>query len=261
MLGNGDRAEIPGGEENVPFCIWNGTIYCDSSISHTIEIAKTYETVHKLNSKYLDLPTNLATIDDVQEAMDIADSKMDASNPVGTGSFSMNRRSGTTVGGYSVALGYKTIASGASSHAEGSNTTASGDSSHAEGTSTTASGNYSHAEGTSTIAQRRSQHVQGENNVLDTEGTTTSRGKYAHIVGNGTSTSARSNAHTLDWNGVGWFQGGLQVGGTAQDDGAKNVMLEGEAYNYFILTDTVTGTPYKIEIKDGNLVSSPFTES
>ena len=39
----------------------------------------------------------------------------------------------------------------------------------------------------------------------------------ALIIGNGTSDTARSNAHTLDWNGVGWFQGGLQVGGTEQD--------------------------------------------
>ena len=54
-------------------------------------------------------------------------------------------------------------------------------------------------------------------------------GKYLHMVGNGTSRTKRSNAHTLDWNGVGWYQGGLQVGGNAQDDGARNVLLEGDA--------------------------------
>ena len=71
--------------------------------------------------------------------------------------------------------------------------------------------------------------MQGEYNLVDTNGTITTRGKYAHIVGNGTSTSTRSNAHTLDWNGIGWFQGGLQVGGNAQDNGARNVLLEGDA--------------------------------
>lgn len=48
--------------------------------------------------------------------------------------------------------------------------------------------------------------------------TSTVRGKYAHIIGNGTSDTARSNAHTVDWNGLGWFAGGLKVGGTGQDD-------------------------------------------
>jgi hypothetical protein len=52
-------------------------------------------------------------------------------------------------------------------------------------------------------------------------------GKYAHIVGNGDSESNRSNAHTLDWGGLGWFAGGLKVGGTGQDDtDAKNVATE-----------------------------------
>lgn len=48
---------------------------------------------------------------------------------------------------------------------------------------------------------------------------TTKKGRYVHIVGNGSS-AARSNAHTLDWSGLGWFAGGLKVGGTGQDDEA-----------------------------------------
>jgi hypothetical protein len=46
------------------------------------------------------------------------------------------------------------------------------------------------------------QHVQGRYNVVDSEG------KYAHIVGNGTSAN-RSNAHTIDWNGNAWFAGNI----------------------------------------------------
>ncbi len=98
---------------------------------------------------------------------------------------------------------------------------ATGDSSHAEGYSSHAEGGYSHAEGYSSHAVGRSQHVQGEFNVTDPEynaDTPGSRAKYAHIVGNGTSDGNRSNAHTLDWNGLGWFAGGLKVGGTGQDD-------------------------------------------
>ena len=150
----------------------------------------------------------------------------------------------TASGNDSHAEGYATTASGASSHAEGNNTVASGFSSHVEGKGNTASGFYSHAEGVGTIASGLSshaeglntiathagQHVQGDYNILDDSANSINeKGTYAHIVGNGTSNTNRSNAHTLDWNGVGWYQGGLQVGGNAQDDGAKNVLLEGDA--------------------------------
>ena len=108
------------------------------------------------------------------------------------------RKSGTVEGNFSTAEGY--------------NNTASGQYSHAEGYNNTASGQYSHAEGYYTTAQRRSQHVFGEYNILDTTGTTTSKGKYIEIVGKGTSTSARSNARTLDWNGNEVLAGKLTIG-------------------------------------------------
>lgn len=38
-----------------------------------------------------------------------------------------------------------------------------------------------------------------------------SLGKYAHIVGNGESDSARSNAHTLDWDGNAWYAGSVEA--------------------------------------------------
>lgn len=104
-------------------------------------------------------------------------------NPVFTGSISLGRKEGSTIGGYSAAIGYDTEASGYTSHAEGSNTTALSD--------------Y--------------QHVQGRYNIEDTEG------KYAHIVGNGTNTS-KSNAHTLDWDGNAWYAGKLSQEGTPTED-------------------------------------------
>lgn len=104
-------------------------------------------------------------------------------------------------GSYSHAEGGYTTASGDYSHAEGNNTMASGDYSHAEGYTTTASGDYSHAGGYGATARRKSQTAIGEYNVLDPNGSTSTRGKYAFIVGNGTSSSARSNAYAIEWDG------------------------------------------------------------
>jgi hypothetical protein len=153
-------------------------------------------------------------------------------NPVFTGSISLGRKEGSTIGenscaiGYDVeasgiashaesefttasgscshAEGYNTIASADQSHAEGYNTVASGNGSHTEGEFTTASGDCSHAEGGNTIASSNYQHVQGKYNIEDTAN------KYAHIVGNGSSRDNKSNAHTLDWNGNAWFAGRVE---------------------------------------------------
>ena len=104
-------------------------------------------------------------------------------------------------GSYSHAEGYYTKASKISSHAEGYETSAIETASHAEGRNTTASGHASHAEGYYTSAAGKNQHAQGVFNIEDTEN------KYAHIVGNGTSATQRSNAHTLDWDGNSWYAG------------------------------------------------------
>ena len=147
------------------------------------------------------------------------------------------------------AEGGSTKAEGESSHAEGYGAKALGDRSHAEGYYTVASGNMSHTEGYYTTAQGKSQHVQGEFNVLDTEGTTTSRGRYAHIVGNGESDSARSNAHTLDWDGNAWYAGDVYVGGTSQDDAARLATTDDVAKKQDIITGAVS------EVLDADLTA------
>lgn len=166
---------------------------------------------------------------------------------------------GTASGSFSHTEGRYTYAKGSASHAEGLNSSANYSYSHAEGQSTTANdicahaegyytfagARYSHAEGNYTRAQALSQHVQGEYNILDTEGSASLRGKYAHIVGNGTS-SARSNAHTLDWNGVAWFQGRPQFGGTAQDSGSQTVMANGDTS--IVLASSTSGSTKKFTI-------------
>lgn len=118
----------------------------------------------------------------------------------------------TASGNYSHAEGGSTTASGENSHAEGYNTTASGTMSHAEGNTTIALGKSSHAEGLRTKASSEYQHVQGKFNIEDTAN------KYAHIVGNGENNNARSNAHTLDWEGNAWYAGKLSQDGTPTDD-------------------------------------------
>ena len=89
--------------------------------------------------------------------------------------------------------------------------TAIGESSLAINNGTT-KGGFSFAQGNYTIATGQNQAAFGRFNVEDTENT------YALLVGNGTSSSARSNAHSLDWDGNAWFQGTIKVGGTSQDD-------------------------------------------
>lgn len=153
----------------------------------------------------------------------------------------------TASGVNSHAEGHLATASGVNSHAEGDGTTAYGSDSHAEGSSTyifsnlstsdnptddeiknlwhssnaefslakgqgshvegvdnLALGDRSHAEGLCVVAYGKEQHVQGRCNIEDSSGT------YAHIVGNGTIPSKRSNAHTLDWSGNAWYAGTVE---------------------------------------------------
>ena len=143
-----------------------------------------------------------------QEIKEVNSDKMNAYNPVGSGSFSMERKPGSQIGAYS----------------------------HAEGYYTTASGQYSHAE--------------GKCNVVD------SQHKYAHIVGNGTSVSARSNAHTLDWNGVPWFKGRPQFGGTAQDQGSQTVVANGDK-ELILKSSTANSTKkFKITVDDSGTLTA-----
>ena len=122
----------------------------------------------------------------------------------------------TTASDYNAhAEGQRTTASGNSAHAEGYYVTASGDSDHAEGYNTTASGKYSYAGGADTTANHFAQHVFGQYNIIDdSTAEATEKGNYIEIVGNGTGSSARSNARTLDWSGNEILAGKLTIGVT-----------------------------------------------
>lgn len=146
---------------------------------------------------------------------------MDKLNPTGTGSFSLGRRLGSTIGPNSVAMGNNVTASGNSSFAEGYGTKATSYYAHAEGYYTQAANQSAHSEGESTTASGYCQHVQGKYNISDQT--------FAHIVGNGTDTGSLSNAHTLDWDGNAWFAGNVYIGstsGTNKDSGSKKLATE-----------------------------------
>lgn len=205
--------------------------------------------------------TDTAADDYIKNKPDLAGTYMTKTNPTGTGSFSLNRRSESTIGNYSFAEGYDTeasaqmshaegyyttasgnishaegyytIASGDYSHAEGLRTIASGNASHAEGSKTTASASYSHAEGEYTIASSFYQHVFGRNNIADADNT------YVEIVGNGTTnaSSDRSNARTLDWSGNEWLAGKITPEGGLSDG-------NNAAYS-LLIPDTTTWTADK----------------
>lgn len=201
--------------------------------------------------------------------------KMDKANPTGTGSFSLNRRANTTVGTNSVAVGNDTTASGVNSfaggtltratgrqaHAEGYATTASNDDAHAEGYGTTASGEYSHAEGYFTKAQCQSQHVFGEYNVLDSTGSTSTRGAYVEIVGNGTASDALSNARTLDWSGNEVLAGTLQTTGLKDGNNAnyKLVMPDSTSWTAdktIATTDQIVNSSTDVQVNGTSITSN-----
>lgn len=127
------------------------------------------------------------------------------------------------------------LAKGGKSHVEGQDCLALGTTSHAEGNGSIASGSCSHAEGQYTRALSDYQHVQGQYNIEDTSG------KYAFIIGNGTSDTARSNAFAIDWDGK-IYQGDSSIGIQL----SQNVDLTLEEYEALSDAEKNNGTYYNI---------------
>ena len=85
-------------------------------------------------------------------------------------------------------------------------------------------------------------------------------GKYVFCIGNGADYIRRSNAHTLDWNGVAWFQGRPQFGGNAQDDGSQTVMANGDTEIILKSSTTDSTKQFKITVDDsGTLTATEVT--
>lgn len=139
---------------------------------------------------------------------------MEATNPVGTGLFSMNRKANSTVGTYSFAEGY--------------DTTASASYSHAEGYKTTASAMCAHAEGRGTVANGPSQHVAGQYNIADSTS--------VRITGWGTS-EGKENIEQLDQSGNLRLKGSVYVGCNADSSGGTLIDKNAVSYDTQTLTD------------------------
>lgn len=232
--------------------------------------------------------------------------KMDKNNPTGTGSLSLNRKAGTTVGSMSVADGSNTSATAKCAQSHGIGTVAN----FANRTATGSYNTYNTYEASSNrsvvykVASSSAQAATGTTyshpdalrfqldgtvnnfvNIRDLKvgqyfmtqwanstssgsvkiGTSVYRvvsneeydstqrrigyyiytmqssdstnvGKYVHVVGNGTSDTVRSNAHTLDWEGNAWFAGDVKVGGAGQDDAEAKVLATQEYVDESITT-------------------------
>ena len=161
------------------------------------------------NSAHAEGSSNVQAPSEFTTATPIADIISDYESKAGSEKYSLAR------GHNSHVEGNNNLALATNSHAEGGLNIASGYASHVEGEETKATADFAHAEGKGTIASSTSQHVQGKYNIED------KNGKYAHIVGNGTSKTSRSNSHTVDWEGNAWYKGEVYVGGTEQSKGTK----------------------------------------
>lgn len=136
-------------------------------------------------------------------------------------------------GDYSTAQGYQCKAKGFSTVSQGQanealanaaiaqgwGTSARGAASTSGGRETIANGYGSAALGVGNVANGFGQFVIGTHNLIDTTkpnpqpawtNQPQQQGKYVFIVGNGTG-SNRSNAHTIDWDGYGWYKGGIKL--------------------------------------------------
>ena len=154
----------------------------------------------------------------------------------------------TASGLHAVALGTGCSATQREATAIGYFNTAGGSSSFAIGDTVQASGSCAFASGLRTIALQ-DQFVHGKYNIQENSST-----GIIHIVGNGTSVNARSNAHTLYNNGDAWFAGDVYVGstsGTDKDSGSVKLAKESQLPN---ITSTTTDPGAGSTLAEGAIV-------
>ena len=170
----------------------------------------------------------------------------------GDTAISLGRRTDAgSTGTNSVATGDRVQANGNYSVGMGSLAQANAMAAVALGREVRANGSYSVALGEGAIAKNTGEVAVGRWNVEDTTG------KVLHSVGNGTSSSARSNAHTVAQDGTGWFQGDVYVGSTSgrnKDEGSKKLATEeyvdqhgGGAANILIFENITVPTSVWVE--------------
>ena len=154
--------------------------------------------------------------------------------------------------------GYRTKATGYYTHTEGNGSYTSGYASHAEGVNTQAIASPSHAEGTGTVADEINLTVVGKYNVTKYY---RKKKEALFIVGNGNSTSNRSDAftvfndgtiHTKKWSQTTWILLGDSITGNTSYN-SSSINLSGKRYFELIkekngiktINYAVSGTGYK----------------
>lgn len=192
--------------------------------------------IHKLTQAQYDRAFELGNIEENAIYLTPNDcNAMSADNPVGTGSFSLNRNG--EVGEYSVAVGDSTVASENCSYAEGFATESVGIASHSEGyltcagdsrevrvaTTSETAGSYTHAEGYGTVASGACSHAEGDGTLADgfashSEGRETSAlADYSHAEG--FKTTAQKYAHSEGYSTTANGNASHAEGGTTTANG------------------------------------------
>lgn len=218
-----------------------------SKISREISVAGSNVVINNIEG--LEATTVQEALEEIEGQLGGGSSEsgyLNKTNPTGFGSLSLNRKSDSTVGDYSVAVGNDTTATGPASVAEGSDTVASGIAAHASGSGTTASGNASFAAGTATTASQTGAAAFG--------GQTTASGAQSFAIGNNTTASGTSSiAAGTDTAAIGFNSSAFGKGTVASNE---NSFVVG-TYNS---TPTI-GNDEKVLFEVGNGNSSNKSDS
>ena len=124
---------------------------------------------------------------------------------------------------------FSIVLSGVSNIASGERSVVSGQVSQATGYGSIAFGNHS-------ISASTFQFVQGKYNIQDSNNT------YAHIIGNGTSTT-RSNAYALTWTGDGKYAGHVYVGAGTDSTGGTRLIEDVQINSTSIASNGIANIP------------------
>ncbi len=196
---------------------------------------------------------------DTAYTKDEANGNFATKDKYGDAAISLGRRTDTgSVGTNSVAIGDRTQANGNYSVAMGSLAQANAMAAVALGREVRANGSYAVALGEGAIAKNTGEVATGRWNIEDTTG------KVLHSVGNGTSSSARSNAYTIDNEGNAWFAGDIYVGsssGTHKDEGSIKLPTISDAKSVSDLVGKYNIPTVEYAVNHGDLLAGTWTES
>lgn len=124
------------------------------------------------------------------------------------------------IGQSATASGYHSIALGPLARAKGNRSVAIGHDCHADKDYSTAIGYEAIANGTNSVAVGDGAVANGDNQIALGQFNAGDEINLL-VIGNGTSSTTRSNAHTLSKKGVAWFKGDIYTGGTSISGATK----------------------------------------